>query len=88
MFRNFLVTMDPLNNAMNLRQNSTCMEVLFSMATINRLYSGAQPETFQGRRGFVKLEHLDKHFINNSRKKVPAGKVSEYFVLDTLKTTF
>ena len=39
MFLNFLVTMDPLNNGMNLRENKTYMKVFISMATINRLYS-------------------------------------------------
>ena len=36
--------------------------------------SGAQPEIFQGRGGFVKLGHFNKYFINNSRKKGPTGK--------------
>ena len=40
----------------------------------------------QGRRGFVKLGHFDKHFVKNSRKK--AGKISEFFLLDTLKIHF
>ena len=34
MFPNFLLTMDPLNNSMNLRQNTTYKKVFFSMATI------------------------------------------------------
>ena len=50
--------------------------------------SGAQPEIFQGRGGFVKLRHFDKHFVKNSSKEGPAGKISEFFLLDTLKTTF
>ena len=49
---------------------------------------GAQPEIFQGIGGFVKLGHFDKHFVKNSRKKGSAGKISEFFLLDTLKTTF
>ena len=36
--------------------------------------SGAQPELFQGRGGFVKLGHFDKHFIKKSRKKAQQGK--------------
>ena len=52
------------------------------------LLTGAQPEIFQGRGGLVKLGHFDKHFVKNSRKKGPAGKISEFFLLDTLKTTF
>ena len=50
--------------------------------------SGAQPEFFQDRVGFVKLGHFDKHFVKNSRKKGPAGKISEFFLLDTLKAPF
>ena len=42
----------------------------------------------QGRGGFVKLEHLDRYFGKNSRKKEAQGQISEFFFLDTLKTTF
>ena len=38
--------------------------------------TGARPEIFQGRGGFVKLGHFNKHFVKNSRKKEPAGKIS------------
>ena len=38
---------------------------------------GVQPEIFQGRGGFGKLGHLDKHFVKNSIKKNPR---SENFV--------
>ena len=31
--------------------------------------ASAQPEIFQGKGGFVKLGHFDKHFIKKSRKK-------------------
>ena len=50
--------------------------------------TGAQPDIFQGRGGFVKLGHFDTHFIKNSIKKGPAGKIWEFFLLDTLKTIF
>ena len=50
--------------------------------------AGAQLEVFQGRGGFLKLGHFDKHFVKNSRKKGPVGKLSELFLLDTLKTAF
>ena len=50
--------------------------------------SGAQREIFQGRGGFVKLEHFDKNFIKKSRKKAPQGRILEFFLLNTLKTTF
>ena len=49
---------------------------------------GAQPDIFQGRGGFLKLGHFDKHFIKKPRKKAPQGKILEFFLLDTLKTTF
>ena len=51
-------------------------------------YIGAQPEVFQGRGGFVRLGHFHKHFIKKSRKKAPQGSILEFFLLDTLKTTF
>ena len=53
-----------------------------------KIKSGAQPEMFRGRGGFVKLRHFDKHFIKKSRKKVPPGKILKFFLLDTIKTTF
>ena len=37
--------------------------------------SGAQPEIFQGRGGFVELGHFNKHFLKNTRKKVLPGKI-------------
>ena len=50
--------------------------------------TGAQPDIFQDRGGLVKLGHFDKHFIKKSRRKAPQGKILEFFLLDTLKTTF
>ena len=50
--------------------------------------TGAQPEIFQGRGGFVKLGHFDKHFFKNSRRKALQGKILEFFLSDTLKTAF
>ena len=38
-------------------------------------HAGAQPQIFQGRGGFVKLGHFNKHFV-------------EFFLQDTVKTTF
>ena len=35
----------------------------------------------------MKLGDFHKHFIKNSRKKAPDGKILEFFLLDTLKTT-
>ena len=49
---------------------------------------GAQPEIFHGRESFIELGHFDKHFIKSKRKKGPAGKILELFLIDNLKTTF
>ena len=38
--------------------------------------------------GFVELGHFDKHFVKHTRKGAPQGKILEFFLLDTLKTTF
>ena len=50
--------------------------------------TGAQPDLFQGRGGFVKLGRFDEHFVKKSRKKAPQGKFLEFFLLDTLKLHF
>ena len=51
--------------------------------------TGAQPEILQGRGGFMELDHFDKHFVKNKRKKGPAEKnFGVFFVMYTLKTTF
>ena len=47
-----------------------------------------QSETFQGRGDFVKLGQLDKHFVKDTRKKALQENILDYFLLDTLKTTF
>ena len=49
---------------------------------------GAQSEIFQGRGGFAESGHFNKFFVKNTIKKIPAGKILELFLLDTLKTTF
>ena len=50
--------------------------------------AGAPPDFFQGRGGFVEVRHFGKHFVKNTRKKGPQGKIWGFFLLDTLKTTF
>ena len=35
------------------------------------VYTGAQSEIFQGRGGLVGLGHFYKHFVKNTKKKVP-----------------
>ena len=50
--------------------------------------SGAQLELFQSSGGFLELAHFDKHFVKNTRKKIPTGKIFELFPIDTLKATF
>ena len=50
---------------------------------ISKIYSKAntvaQPEIFQGRGGFVEFVHFNKHFVKNTRKKTPQGKMLEFF---------
>ena len=39
----------------------------------------------------VELGHFDKHLVKNTRKRGPAGpqgSILEFFLLDTLKSTF
>ena len=48
----------------------------------------AQPEIFQGRGGFVKLEHHDKNSSKIAVKNAPQEKILKFFLLDPLKTTF
>ena len=50
--------------------------------------SSMQPEHFQSREVFIILRLFDKHFFNNTRKKVPQGKILDFFLLFSLKTTF
>ena len=35
--------------------------------------TGAQPEIFQGRTGFLEQKHCDKHFMHDIQKKGSAG---------------
>ena len=50
----------------------------------SNIISGAQPDIFQGKAGFVKLGHSNKEFVKNSRKKSPAGKIAR---IDSRKIT-
>ena len=52
------------------------------------VYSGAQPEMFKGKGGLVGLGQFYKHLVKTPEEKVPQGKFWEFFLLDTLKTTF
>ena len=41
---------------------------MLNLRTLNRrAQRGAQPENIQGKGGFVKLEHFDKHFLKNTQ---------------------
>ena len=51
------------------------------------VWSGAQPEIFQGRGGFVETGHFNKHFVENTGKKYPREKILKIFLLDTVKIT-
>ena len=51
-------------------QNKGVTFFLFGLgSSVSFLHAGAQPEIFQDRGGFVELEHLDKHFVKNTRRK-------------------
>ena len=42
---------------------------------------------FQGRGGFLEKRDFDKHSTNKTWKKVPLEKMSNFILLDTVKTT-
>ena len=69
------------------KQSQKCLTMTSCRQIVTSL-SGAQPEIFQGRGGFVELEHFDQCFVKNTRKKAAQEKNLELFLLDTLKTTF
>ena len=69
-------------------QNKGVAFLLFGLWTlVSFLHADAQPEIFQDRGGFVEVGHLDKHFVKNTRKKVPAREFFGIFS-PTIKTTF
>ena len=45
----------------------------------------AQRDIFKVRRSFLELGHFDKHFLENTCKKGPLGKIVEFFLLDFVK---
>ena len=61
---------------------------LLSGLSVLQCTTGAQPDIFHGRGGFVKLERFDKHFIKKSRKNAPQENIFGVFLLDALKTVF
>ena len=44
---------------------------IVKMFSKSKRNTGAQPEILQGRGGFMELDHFDKHFVKNKRKKRP-----------------
>ena len=53
---------------------------IVKMFSKSKRNTGAQPEILQGRGGFIELDHFDKHFVKNKRKKRPRReKTLEYF---------
>ena len=68
------------------RIQNTCQTFKMERFAKNIMSAEAQPEIFQGR--FVELEHFDKQFLKNTRKRAPQGSILEFFLLDTLKTIF
>ena len=85
--QNYLALIANLNHSKHSNPLIYFVKVRSDNTTEEKRITGAQPEIFQGRGGFVKLAHFDKHFVKNSIKKGPEGKVSEFFLLATLKTT-
>ena len=75
------------NMTRETKQSQKCLTMTSCRQIVTSL-SGAQPEIFQGRGGFVELEHSNKCFVKNTRKKAVQGKIFELFPLDTLITTF
>ena len=57
-------------------------------SSLSSQLTGAQPEFFQGRGGFVKLGHFDKQFSKSHENRPRRQKFWSFFLLDTLKTTF
>ena len=47
---------------------------MFPIDLFQETDAGVQPESFQGRGGFVELKHFDKLFVKNTSKKGSAGK--------------
>ena len=64
------------------------LESIFNKVEKRFQHTGAQPEIFQGKGGFVKLRHFDKYFIKFEEKRTHREKFWSFFLLDTLKTTF
>ena len=50
--------------------------------------TGAQPENFRGRTGFLEQKHFDKHFMHDIQKRAPQRKTFLFFLQDILKTAF
>ena len=48
--------------------------------------TGAQPEIFRDRAGFLEQKHFDKHFMHDIQKKDFAEEI--FFLQDILKTAF
>ena len=62
---------------------SPCLKIMarscLGVGQVLKTNTGMQPETFQGRGGFVESGDFDKHFVKNTTKEVPTGKKFAYF---------
>ena len=68
-------------------QNSQCYSK--PVVVICICFTGAQLEIFQGRGCIVEFGHFDKDFVKKHKKrKLRREKFWNFFLLDTLKTTF
>ena len=59
----------------------------YRQGTCFLVWSGAQPEIFQGMGGFVETGYFNKHFVENTGKKYPRKNILKIFLLDTVKIT-
>lgn len=66
-------------------------DISISLSLIFRkvsLSADAHPETFQGRKGFVELEHYDKNFVKNTKHFDGNRQNFGGFLLNSLKIIF
>ena len=58
---------------MNENQIAYIYIYIYIYIHIYHIYAGAQPEIVQGRGGFLKLGHFNKHFLKKPKIKSPAA---------------
>ena len=67
----------------------TKKSIEISVQQLPVIISGAQPEIFQGRRGFMELGHFDKLFFKNTKerpcRRTVKGEINGHFKMIILK---